>query len=187
MVHTCPRCELRFERDAELQEHLGVDHAADPESFVRHRYHGPAGDQAARDLAGRRRYLVVANQTLHSDRLAEVLQTRAEGGDASFVVVVPATPKGGDPGQPDESGMALAAYRARTVVDRLHEAGLDAVVEVGEADAYHAAIAVLEEDRFDEIVVSTLAPGVSRWLDADLAGRLARHTGLPVTTVVAAS
>ena len=26
MVHTCPRCELRFETDAELSDHLRVDH-----------------------------------------------------------------------------------------------------------------------------------------------------------------
>ena len=26
MVHTCPRCELRFETDAEVSDHLRVDH-----------------------------------------------------------------------------------------------------------------------------------------------------------------
>ena len=29
MVHTCPRCELRFETEAELSDHLAVDHDVD--------------------------------------------------------------------------------------------------------------------------------------------------------------
>ena len=30
-VHTCPRCELRFEREVELREHLRVDHGVELE------------------------------------------------------------------------------------------------------------------------------------------------------------
>lgn len=28
-VHTCPRCDLRFEFDYELREHLAIDHGVE--------------------------------------------------------------------------------------------------------------------------------------------------------------
>ena len=36
MVHTCPRCELRFEREIELTDHLVVDHGFDPDALRPH-------------------------------------------------------------------------------------------------------------------------------------------------------
>lgn len=33
-VHTCPRCDLRFELDFELAEHLANDHGVDPDSLA---------------------------------------------------------------------------------------------------------------------------------------------------------
>jgi uncharacterized C2H2 Zn-finger protein len=35
MVHTCPRCELRFETDVELIDHLEREHDVTPGSFER--------------------------------------------------------------------------------------------------------------------------------------------------------
>jgi len=32
-VHTCPRCELRFERETEVVDHLANDHGLDPDHF----------------------------------------------------------------------------------------------------------------------------------------------------------
>jgi GABA permease len=46
---------------------------------------------------------------------------------------------------------------------------------------------VLREITFDEIIVSTLPAGPSRWLKRDLPHRVEREYGLPVTHVVAAS
>ena len=45
----------------------------------------------------------------------------------------------------------------------------------------------LEEDQFDEITISTLPLGVSRWLGMDLPHRAERKFKLPVTTVIARS
>src|SRR5262245_26787451 len=58
MIHTCPRCELRFASDTELTDHLKIDHHADPEEFDRLHYKPkpvrPHG----------KRYLLLANRTL---------------------------------------------------------------------------------------------------------------------------
>lgn len=45
MVHTCPRCELRFETDTELEDHLEVDHHVDLEHHV-----GDPDDDGSRPL-----------------------------------------------------------------------------------------------------------------------------------------
>ena len=50
-------------------------------------------------------------------------------------------------------------------------------------EAIHVA-RVLERSSFDEIIVSTLPPGLSRWLKMDLATRLERAFGLPVVALV---
>ena len=68
-------------------------------------------------------------------------------------------------------------------MDRLHAEGIDAEGEVGQQDPYKAVAEVLERESFDAIIVSTLPSGLSKWLEADLAERIKRRFGLPVTTV----
>jgi hypothetical protein len=195
-VHQCPRCELRFRNSAELRDHFGHDHRADPDTFERYRYRGRS------DLpppARGPRYLVVGNQTLHDDHLDEALAERAGAQGASFFVLVPAThsahhetpPAGADaPGDPhvgDDVGLALARWRLRTMIDRLHDRGYAAEGQVGHPDPFTAVSRVMADggDGFDEIVLSTLPVSLSRWLDVDLPTRLERRFRVPVTTVAA--
>jgi hypothetical protein len=51
-------------------------------------------------------------------------------------------------------------------------------------DAMDAIEEAIYDGDFDEIILSTLPRGVSRWLHLDLPHRVA-HLGLPLTTVVA--
>ena len=51
-------------------------------------------------------------------------------------------------------------------------------------DPMDAIEEALHDGDFDEIILSTLPPTVSRWLHLDLPHRVA-HLGLPLTTVVA--
>jgi hypothetical protein len=190
-VHHCPRCELRFSNVAELRDHFDHDHHADPDTFSRFRY----GQRITSADPGRR-YLLVANQTLHDSQVQEAVQERAGKSDARFVVLVPAThsanlatppsTSGGDSGPDsasDDVGLATARWRLRTTIDRLKEAGVRAEGHIGHPDPFVAITRLVAEEPFDEIILSTLPPRHSRWLQADLPQRLERRCGIPVTTL----
>jgi hypothetical protein len=156
-----------------------------------------------------RRILIVANQTVGSEALAEAVRTRMAAGPCRFVLVVPATERTDyGPGfaamataetglTPREAGMsarspgdpfAAARDRLRGGLGWLHHLGAaTAVGEVGHKNPMHAIRTVLErEDReFDEVIISTLPTHVSRWLRMDLPQRVKREFGLPVMVVTA--
>ncbi len=180
MVHTCPRCELRFERDAELRDHLARDHGVAPESIEPLHYRGREGARPGR--ADGRRVLVIANRTLNSDQLLARIREMAASAPTRFFLIVPADGAAGE--SPDEA-RRLAEARLRHLVDQLHEEGIDAEGAIGEPDPFRAVENILERQRFNEILLSTLPPGLSRWLAADLARRLERNFQLPVTHVEA--
>lgn len=174
MVHTCPKCELRFVTETELTDHLQVDHHVDVAGFERLTY---------RPLAQRpssRRYLVVGNQTLTDDVLIDRVQQVAATGHVHLVV--PATPSHAGT-LIDDKGLALATFRMRHAIDKLHAAGVDAEGEVGVSDPIHAVARALEHEPADEIVVMTLPAGLSKWLDVDLPKAFEHRFGLPVTVL----
>ena len=81
---------------------------------------------------------------------------------------------------------AVAAEKADAARDLLTRTGVDIVdTRVGRADPYEAILAVLSEESFDEIIVSTFPPGVSRWLGTDLINRVKKTVDLPLTHVIA--
>jgi hypothetical protein len=178
MIHTCPRCELRFASDTELTDHLKVDHDADPEDFARLHYK----PKSVRPVG--KRYLLLANRTLEESWLLPRLVEIAEGG-AHFHVVVSPTPteSGGD--RTDDKGLGLASYRLRYIVDKLHDAGIEAEGEVGNADPLRAVTHAIEQQPADEIIVATLPRSVSRWLEVDLPATLHRRFAVTVTTLTA--
>ena len=58
---------------------------------------------------------------------------------------------------------------------------------LGELERFHAVVAAMEaveDDRTDEIIVSTFPGERSGWLRRDLVGRLRSQTGLPIQHVV---
>ena len=177
MVHTCPRCELRFLTAAELTEHLRVDHHLETDGFERFRY---------KPLAGRpptKRYVVVGNQTLIDESLIERLREVAK--DGHIHLVVPATSSKGGTDAVDDKSLALATFRMRHAVDKLHEFGVDAEGEVGVADPIHAVARALEHQPADEIIVLTLPHDLSKWLEVDLPKAFEHRFGLPVEVLTA--
>ena len=116
--------------------------------------------------------LVVANVTASSDELLDCLRERAEKGACRFTLIMPAT--GAD-----------ARSRLDAALARMDEAGLEHVEgSVGDPDPVVAVMEIWDPMKFDEIIVSTLPTGSSRWLGLDLPHRLEKLTSVPVRHVV---
>ena len=117
--------------------------------------------------------LVVANLTATSDELLAALKGRAQAGACRFTLL---TPRSGP-----ESEQLLA-----TALERMSAAGLEKVEgKLGDPDPVVAVMEIWDPTAFDEIVVSTLPTGASRWLGLDLPRRLERLTSVTVRHVEA--
>jgi hypothetical protein len=123
-----------------------------------------------------KRTLVVANQTVSSAGLLEVLRRKAAEEPRRFIVICPQAG--------DENGSGAAERLAHTLHD-LQAAGLDAVGQVVHPDPYTAIQNALQSYAPDDIVISTLPETRSGWLRSDLIGRVEAATGKPVEHVVA--
>jgi hypothetical protein len=133
-----------------------------------------------------RRILVVANQTACGDDLLEVIEGRLRDGPCRFTLLVPATPPAEHATWTEGSARSLAKRRMGEALERFREAGAgEAEGVVGDPHPVQAIDDVMLDHEFDEIVLSTLPPGVSRWLRLDLPHRVEQKFGLPVTTVIA--
>jgi hypothetical protein len=116
--------------------------------------------------------LVVANVTAGSDELLDSLRDRAEQGACHFTLVMPA------------SGTEARA-RLEAALEQMREAGLDNVEgKVGDPDPVVSVMDIWDPLKFDEIIVSTLPTGSSRWMGIDLPHRLEKLTSVPVEHVV---
>ena len=125
-----------------------------------------------------RRILVVANQTLGGDHLAEVIRARAAEGPLEVLLMVPATHHTdllvalaeafavqGGMRPPTESydGDLDAKDRAGVGVTWLTGLGASATGEVVAHDPLPDIRESLTRREVDEVIVSTLPAGVSRW------------------------
>lgn len=132
-----------------------------------------------------RRYLIVANQTLGGPPLAGKVQELMAEGPCRFHVVVPATHPHQHMTWTEGEAVVIARHRLDEALDRLRALGADVDGDVGDGrpvDAVGDAIRASAEP-FDAILLSTLPPGVSRWLNQDLPHRLQRAFGLPIIHV----
>ncbi len=132
-----------------------------------------------------RRYLIVANQTLLGEALLARVRECIAAGPCEFHLVVPATHAPGRVMQTEVRDRAYAAQRLQDGLERFRSLGITVEGEVGDARPIDAIRDVmLHAGPFHEIIVSTLPPGVSRWLHQDLPHRAQRAFGVPVTHVV---
>ena len=134
-----------------------------------------------------RRYLVVANQTLGGQPVADQVRAFMAQGPCRFHVVVPATHPHHHMTWTEGAAVAIARRRLDEALERLRAMGADVDGNVGDGrpvDAVGDAIrAAPAGEPFDSILLSTLPPGLSRWLNQDLPHRLQRAFGLPVLHV----
>jgi hypothetical protein len=133
-----------------------------------------------------RRYLVVANQTLNSSHLLQAVVTLVGDGPARVHLLVPATPARDQLTWTEGEARSIAQRRLQQALDLYRCIPGTVEGEVGDANPLQAVRDQLDAGkRFDLIVVSTLPPGLSRWLRQDLAKRIHRSCGLPVQHVEA--
>jgi hypothetical protein len=132
-----------------------------------------------------RRYLVVANQTLGGRHLVDAVRDRLAAGPCAFHLLVPATSPSDHAVWTEGEAIAMARERLDRALTALRELGAEADGEVGDASPVEAIRDVLREGEFDEIILSTLPPGISRWLGQDVVHRVQRSVDVPVTHLVA--
>jgi hypothetical protein len=133
------------------------------------------------------RVLVVAHKTAATKPLLDAVRERAQRGPARFTLLVP-NPAHGLHKVVDAED--VGAGEAQSVLDaalpKLSEAaGTPVEGIVGDPDPSAAVQDAVNLRGYDEIIISTLSPKVSRWLRLDLPSKVS-GIGLPVTTVTPA-
>jgi len=128
-------------------------------------------------LTSERSILVLTNLPAASgelgEQLAYQLKAYADRGAATFTLIASAVPFG--------DGREETISELLRAVSRLRDAGLTADVVMGDSDPLFAVTEVWDPSRYDEIIISTLPTGASKWLHTSLPERVAKLTGAPVT------
>jgi hypothetical protein len=132
--------------------------------------------------------LVVAHQTAATAPLLAAVEERARQGPVKFHLVVPRQPHGlAKVADPEEYGEEEARRVLADALPKLSAvAGHEVTGSIGDAEPLMAIQDAINLGHYDEIIVSTLPLGISRWLKLDLISK-ARGLGLPVTHVLAPS
>jgi hypothetical protein len=125
--------------------------------------------------SGDKNVLVVANETVLSEALLDKIRARAQQGNASFLII---SPQGEGEGSYD-----AAEKRLLRAVGRLRGEGLDVHGQISHPDPFAAVTQTIEDERVDEIIVSTFPNERSGWMRRNLVERLRNETKLPVEHV----
>jgi len=121
--------------------------------------------------------LVIANETVLGEPLLQKIRDRAERSTASFLIVSPQS-------DPSRGAHPEAEQRLRRALAELRGHGIDAHGQVAHPDPYAAAMEAVQDERVDEIIVSTFPGGAgSSWLRGGVVDRLKKDTGVPVEHV----
>ena len=149
------------------------------------------------------RVLVVANQTLGGSQLLQSIRDRMTQGSCQFTLLVPATaqaqrdstmqmlgrrlgsnlPLPGDTRTAFEADYDHARSQLEFGIEQLQMLGAQVDGDVGDANPVKAIEDALSRRKYDEIILSTLPSGVSRWLGQDLPHKVKRKFKGPVTVV----
>ena len=119
------------------------------------------------------RILIVANRTAAAPRLLKAVEHRAAETPCRFTLLVPDAANARDADWTLDTARRLLAKAAGAPVGGL----------TGGPDPFTAVKDAVATGDFDEIIISTLPRGVSKWLRRDLVTRV-RGLGLPVTSII---
>ena len=135
--------------------------------------------------AGRRRVLVVANRTLASDTLRAELARRAAEGDELHLVAPIVASRAHYIASDVDRELEDARERVRDTLTWAEAKGIALTGRVGDPNVALGAIEdELRRSGADEVLVSTLPPEKSNWLETGILTRLRNELDLPVTHVV---
>lgn len=121
-----------------------------------------------------RRILVVANRTAGGPELLAELGRRADEESCSFVLLVP--------DMLDRDAAEWTLEQDLPAIER--EVGQSVEALVGGPDPFVSVKSAIQQETFDEVVISTLPAKLSRWLKRELPRRV-EELGIPVTVVTA--
>jgi hypothetical protein len=132
--------------------------------------------------------LVVAHQTAATEALLDAVRYRARSGPARFHLVVPRQAHGMHKVvDPQDASDAEGNDVLGQALPLLSEAAGGTVTgSLGDSEPLSAIQDAVNLGDYDEIIISTLPPRMSRWLRLDLVSKT-RGLGLPVTHVEADS
>jgi hypothetical protein len=119
------------------------------------------------------RILVVANRTAAAPRLLKAVEHRAAERPCRFTLLVPDVANARDADWTLDTARRLLVKAAGAPVGEL----------TGGPDPFTAVKDAVATGDFDEIIISTLPHGVSKWLRRDLVTRV-RGLGLPVMSII---
>ncbi|MDQ3946496.1 MAG: hypothetical protein M3357_15370 [Actinomycetota bacterium] len=130
------------------------------------------------------RYLVVANQTLGAEALADKVREFMAAEPSTFHIVVPATHPKDHAFWTEGHAHALAEKHLEAALARFRKLGAEVDGEVGDASPKLAINDALLAGSYDAVILSTLPAGVSRWLRKDLPHRIEHDLGIKVIHVI---
>jgi hypothetical protein len=122
--------------------------------------------------SGQQNVLVVANQTVLGEPLLDKIRERHQAGPAGFLII---SPQGDAEGSYED-----AEKRLLRAVALLRGEGINAHGQISHPDPYAAVIQTMEDEKVDELIVSTFPNARSGWLRRDLLGRLRKDVHIPI-------
>jgi predicted deacetylase len=116
--------------------------------------------------------LVVANQTVLGEPLLDKIRERSKKGPAGFLII---SPQGESEGSYQE-----AERRLLRAVTMLRGEGLEVHGHISHPDPYSAVMQTIDDERVDEIIVSTFPNQRSGWMRKHLIERLTEDAKVPI-------
>jgi GABA permease len=133
-----------------------------------------------------RRVLIVANQTAASSALITDLRAQAKRGPVHFHLVVPALNSHLRHWLSDtDDAVSAARRRSDDALAALESHGVPVTVEIGDSVPLLAIGDALSQFDADEILISTLPPSRSHWLEHNLVELARNRFDVPVRHVIA--
>src|SRR5690606_26769352 len=123
--------------------------------------------------------------TLGGAHLLAELRRRVAEGPCRFHVVVPANTGSGGWTHTIDEARVVAGRRLQQAIAAFGDLGAQVDGQVGDERPLDAMLDALRRWPCDEVILSTLPAGASRWLGMDLVSRAQRVLPVPVTHVMA--